>query len=58
MAEPEDYSAQEREAMGEAYFRWRYCAACGTDLPTTDELPPYSWVHDLATGEHRSRPRR
>lgn len=43
--------------MGEDFFRWRYCPVCKTDSPTTEEVPPYSWVHDVGTGEHRSRPR-
>lgn len=56
--EPEDYSPEERAAMGEEFFRWRYCPVCKTDSPTTEEVPPYSWVHDLTTGEHRTRPKR
>lgn len=55
--EPEDYSPEEREAMGEEFFRWRYCPVCKTDSPTTEEVPPYAWVHDLNTGEHRARPK-
>lgn len=58
MTESEEYSPDQLTAMGEDYFRWRYCAACKTDSPTTEEVPPYSWVHDVVTGEHRSRLKR
>ena len=42
--------------MSNEFLRWRWCPQCECDIATEEALPPYSWVHDMATGEHRSRP--
>jgi hypothetical protein len=58
MPGPDDeYPPAELDAMGEHFFRWRYCPQCKVELTTDEEVPPYAWVHDMTTGEHRHRPK-
>lgn len=48
----ESHEDAKAEAAGD--FVFRYCPACRSEFVAEDgKVPPYSWVHDQNTGEHR-----
>jgi hypothetical protein len=47
-------SFEDADAEAAEYFVFRYCPVCRSEFIAEDgRLPPYSCLHDLATGEHR-----
>ena len=47
-------SPEDAEVEAGGYFVFRYCPVCRSEFVAEDgRRPPYSWVHDQKTGEHR-----